>query len=88
MASAVLWRRALASAAIWRRALVVAVPVGFMQIAVNQGDVWVGHVLHGAALAPALLVKTLVSPLITVTVSVVSASLEFVERERKRESET
>jgi hypothetical protein len=87
MGSGTLWRRALASPAIWRRALVVALPVGFMQVAVNQGDVWVGHVLHGAALAPALLVKALASPLITVTVSVMSAGLEFVEREKKRESD-
>jgi hypothetical protein len=81
---AALWRRAIASPAIWRRALVVALPVGVMQVAVNQGDVWVRHLFHGGQAGPSLLVKTLASPLITVTVAVVSAALEFVHRERER----
>jgi hypothetical protein len=78
----VAWRRALASPSIWRRALIVAAPVGFMQVAVNQGDVWIRHLTGGGPAAPALIVKTLASPLITITVSVVSAVLEYVHREK------
>jgi len=77
------WRRAFASPSLWRRAFLVALPVGFVQVAVNQGDVWVRHLVDGAAAAPSLVVKSLASPLITVTVSVVSAALEFVEREKR-----
>jgi hypothetical protein len=72
------WRRVLAKPAIWRRALVVALPVGLTQVAVNQGDVWIRHWMEGGPAAPSLIVKTLASPLITITVAVVSAALEAV----------
>lgn len=77
------WRRALASRSLWRRAFCVALPVGLVQVLVNQGDVWARHFVEGAAAAPSLVVKTLASPLITVSVSVVSAVLEFVDREKR-----
>jgi hypothetical protein len=77
------WRRALVSRSLWRRALAVALPVGFTQVAVNQGDLWIRHFATGAAMDPAVIAKTLASPLITITVSFVSAALEFVEREKR-----
>jgi hypothetical protein len=83
----VAWRQALKRPSIWRRALLVAAPVGFTQVAVNQGDVWIRHLAGGQPAEPSLIVKTLASPLITITVSVVSAVLEFVDREN-RESQS
>lgn len=77
------WRRALASPSLWRRAFLVALPVGVMQVVVNQGDVWARCLFQGASAAPSLVLKTLASPLITVSVSVLSAVLEFMEREKR-----
>jgi hypothetical protein len=73
----------LAQPAIWRRALAVALPVGMTQVAVNQGDAWLRHFTEGGSAAPSLIVKTLASPLITITVSVLSAALEAVGRGQK-----
>jgi len=77
------WRRALASPSLWRRAFLVALPVGFAQVAVNQGDIWIRCLTEGSTAAASVVVKTVASPLITVTVSVISAALEFVEREKR-----
>jgi hypothetical protein len=63
------WRGALARAATWRRGLALGLPVGALQVTVNQGDVW----LRGGADA-VVVVKTILSPLIAVGIAVASAA--------------
>ena len=53
---------------VWGRVLLVGVSVGALQVAVNQGDYW----LRGAVDAT-VVIKTVLSPLITLTVAVLSA---------------
>jgi hypothetical protein len=53
---------------VWCRALLVGLSVGAVQVAVNQGDYW----LQGNVTA-AVVVKSVLSPLITVSVALLSA---------------
>jgi hypothetical protein len=64
-----LWRVAVSDATVWRRALTLGLPVGLLQVTVNQGDVWLHH-----AVTPVVLVKTIVSPLIGVGIALISAA--------------
>jgi hypothetical protein len=52
----------------WRRILLIGLSVGALQVAVNQGDVW----LRGAVDAT-LVLKSIMSPLIALAVALVSA---------------
>lgn len=63
------WRATLARPATWRRGLAIGLPVGLLQVSVNQGDVW----LRGAA-DLTVVVKSIVSPVIAVGVAVASAA--------------
>jgi hypothetical protein len=74
---ATVWWQVLRQVALWRRCLVIGGLVGFLQVAVNQGDVWLGGTVDGV-----VMLKTIVSPLIAITVAVVSAAWSDVERKQ------
>ncbi len=66
------WLIALGARAVWQRALMIGLPVGFLQICVNQGDHW----LHGTV-TRTIVVKTLLTPVIAVAVCLVSAASTY-----------
>ena len=72
MSSPTPWFTALASRAVWSRALAIGLPVGLLQIGVNQGDVW----LHGSVTRVVIL-KTILTPIIAVAVCLVSAASAY-----------
>ena len=74
--------RALSEPAVWRRAFLVGGPVGALQVAVNQGDLWLGYAAGHQALAASVVVKTLLSPFISVGVAWVAAAAAWAERGR------
>lgn len=63
-----------------RRALTLGATAGVLQAAVNQGDLWVRNLTTGAPLDATLVTKTLLSPLVSIGLCVVSAALEHVGR--------
>lgn len=71
-----LWLAALRQKSVWTRAACIGLPVGLAQAAINQGDVWWHH--QATALT---LVKTVVSPLVTFSVALVSAAATWVEKQ-------
>jgi hypothetical protein len=76
-----LWLAALRQRIVWMRVLKVGLPVGILQAVINQGDVWYHH--QATALT---LFKTIVSPLVTSSVALVSAAATWVERQRETET--
>ena len=66
------WLPALAVRAVWQRALMIGLPVGFLQICLNQGDHW----LHGT-LTRVIILKTILTPIIAVAVCLVSAASTY-----------
>jgi len=66
------WPVALGARAVWQRALMIGLPVGFLQICVNQGDHW----LHGTV-TRTIVVKTVLTPVIAVAVCLVSAASTY-----------
>lgn len=60
--------RRLLLPAVWRKAAPIGLVVGLIQICVNQGDHWLKHEITAA-----VLLKTILCPLISVGVAVVSA---------------
>lgn len=73
-----LWQEALTHRGVWRRSLVIGLTVGAIQVIVNQGDHW----LHGRVDAVVIL-KTLLTPVIGVSVALFSAAGAFVELRRR-----
>ncbi len=63
------WARALTQRCVWARAVKVGIVAGALQILVNQGDHWLNRRIDGA-----LILKTLVTPLIATTVALASAA--------------
>ena len=72
------WMQAFAQAAVWRRAATVGLPVGVLQAAINQGDVWLRHEQTAGTV-----VKTLLSPLVTFSVALISAASVWVDEQRR-----
>ncbi len=72
-----LWMQALRQASVWRRAAVVGLPIGVLQAVINQGDVWLRHEQTAGTV-----IKTLVSPLVTFSVALISAAGVWVEQRR------
>ena len=64
-----LWLAAMRQRTVWMRVLKVGLPVGVLQAVLNQGDVWYHHQATGLTLF-----KTLISPLVTSSVALVSAA--------------
>lgn len=77
-----LWVQAFRQASVWRRAAVVGLPIGVLQAVINQGDVWLRHEQTAGTV-----VKTLVSPLVTFSVALISAAGVWVEQQRRSPSE-
>lgn len=82
-----IWIRALGAPAVRRRAILVGAIVGAVQVLVNQGDVWWAHVTHHEAVAASLVVKTLLSPLIAVSVAWISAAWAWADVEKERQGD-
>lgn len=74
-----LWLEALVCGAVWRRAAKWGVPVGILQAVINQGDFWVNHMVSSTVIA-----KTIVSPLVTFSVALLSAAGMYVEKTREQ----
>ena len=70
-----LWLTALRRRSVWTRGLKLGLSVGLAQALINQGDVWMAH-----AETAGTVVKTIVSPLVTFGVALVSAAATCVER--------
>jgi len=64
-----MWREALIDRDVWVRALRIGLPVGVLQVAINQGDHWLaGHVTGG------VIAKTIASPTISIGIALVAAA--------------
>ncbi len=78
-----LWVQAFRQASVWRRAAVVGLPIGILQAVINQGDVWLRH-----EQTVGTVIKTLVSPLVTFSVALISAAGVWVEQQRRMSEES
>lgn len=54
---------------IWGRAAALGLSVGMLQVVINQGDAWLGH-----KVTRAVIVKSILSPLVTLSVALISAA--------------
>jgi len=61
----------------------VGLPIGLLQAVINQGDVWLRHEQTAGTV-----VKTLVSPLVTFSVALISAAGVWVEQQRRSLAES
>ena len=52
----------------WRQALLLGLPVGLLQVVLNQGDHWWRHQIDAAVVA-----KTVLSPLLSCSIALASA---------------
>ncbi|HLP25172.1 MAG TPA: hypothetical protein VK477_05820 [Acidobacteriota bacterium] len=69
------WFAPLREPAVWLGAAKVALPIGLLQVVINQGDAWLtGHVTAG------VLAKTLLTPAVTLVVAVLSAAAAWRTR--------
>jgi hypothetical protein len=73
-----LWIEALGAKAVWLRAARWGVPVGLLQAVINQGDFWLHHAVDSV-----VLIKTIVSPMVTFSVALLSAAGMYVDRARE-----
>ena len=71
-----LWSLALQQASVWKRAATLGLSVGVLQAVLNQGDYWVA-----GAVTLAIVVKTIVSPLVTFSVALASAASMWVKKQ-------
>ncbi len=76
-----LWLRAVKEITVWRRAALLGLSVGVLQAVVNQGDYWIHHTVTGL-----ILLKTLLSPLITFSVAWASAAATWVDKHKSETS--
>ena len=75
------WLLALRQPAIWLRALKFGFTAGLLQAAVNQGDLWLRH-----AATPLVIVKTIVSPLIGLTLVLLTSAATWVQKSLEEKS--
>ncbi len=54
---------------VWSRTLRIGLPVGLVQVCINQGDVWLA-----GTVTTAVVVKTLLSPAVSCAIAFVSAA--------------
>jgi hypothetical protein len=66
------WLAAFAVRSVWLRAAKITVPVGLLQIGINQGDYW----LRGAV-TPVVLAKTVLTPCVTYAVALFAAASTY-----------
>ena len=71
------WRHSLLSPEVWKRSACYGLPAGVIQVALNQGDSWMtGHVTG------AVVMKTILSPLVGFAVAFVAAVTTHHETSR------
>lgn len=75
-----LWVEALFHPTVWRRASLIGIPVGILQAAINQGDIWLRHAADGVVVA-----KTIASPCVAFGIALTSTAWAYVERKREGE---
>lgn len=63
-----LWKQALRSKAVWKRALKLGCTVGMIQAVLNQGNYW----MQGTVTTE-IVVKTIMTPLVTFAVALYAA---------------
>jgi hypothetical protein len=73
------WLEALTCGSVWRRAAKWGVPVGILQAVIKQGDIWHNHAVNSAVVA-----KTIVSPLVTFSVALISAAGMYLEKTKEQ----
>jgi hypothetical protein len=78
-----LWHEALSDRGVWRRDCKLGLSVGLLQAIINQGDYWLSH-----ALSPEVAFKSLLTPLITFSVALVSAATTYVEKHRDEQAKS
>lgn len=61
--------------AVWRRTLLLGLPIGLLQVALNQGDHWLRHQVDAAVVA-----KSILSPLLSCSIAFTSAALRPVPK--------
>lgn len=61
--------------AVWRRAARLGLVVGLAQVALNQGDHWLRH-----EITPTLILKTILSPLLSFAIAFASAVATQIDR--------
>jgi hypothetical protein len=81
--SRALWAQAFRQPSVWRRAVRLGLSVGLLQATINQGDHW----LNGAV-DRAVVIKSLISPLIGFTLVLFSAAETWVQRTATLNTET
>ena len=82
MSNLQLWLSAFQQRSVWARGAKLGLSVGVLQAIINQGDVWLDH-----AETAGTVVKTIISPLVTFAVALVSAAATCVEK-LKQQSES
>lgn len=73
-----LWRKALLQGSVWKRALRLGLTAGLIQATINQGDAWAR-----GAVGPAVVVKSIVSPLVGFLLVLIASAATCVENFRK-----
>jgi hypothetical protein len=61
-------RSSLLDPVVWSRTLRIGLPVGLLQVAINQGDAWIAGSITGAVIA-----KSILSPAVSCGIAFVSA---------------
>jgi hypothetical protein len=64
--------------ALWGRAALVGLPVGLLQVAINQGDRWIAHSIDAG-----VVFKSVLTPLVSVAVALAAGALMRSQWETK-----
>lgn len=72
------YRHALHQRKVWIRAAKLGLVVGIVQVSLNQGDHWLRH-----EVTTAVVIKTILSPLISFSIAFVSSVATYVENLRR-----
>ncbi len=70
--------RALLLPAVWRKAAPIGLAVGLLQMVINQGDHWLRHEVNST-----IVIKSILSPLIGLSLAVVSAAASHQGKSKK-----
>lgn len=70
-----LWIAALQQGSVWRRSATLGLSVGVVQAVLNQGDYWFQHAVNTT-----IIIKTIISPLVTFSVALASAASTWVDK--------
>lgn len=76
-----LYGRAFREPAVWSRAAKLGLVVGLIQVSLNQGDHWLRQ-----EISPVLIVKSILSPLLSFGIAFASAAATHVENLQRSSS--